>query len=174
MNYSSSELSPLQDTDAALIEASVQLLPLIGAALYAAIAELGQTYHLTPTQVKALLQFSAHQQLTVGELAGALAISMPAASELVDRLVDAGHLARTEDPHDRRRVLVAATPESAQIGERLHELRVAQMRSALDRLAPRERPIFVKSLEALAAGLTHSADATACAHIARPARSGRP
>jgi hypothetical protein len=85
---------------------------------------------------------------------------MPAASELVDRLVDAGHLLRATDPADRRRVLVAATPASQRISAHLCELRQAQVRYALDQLAPEERPIFVKSLEALIAGLAHAGDAS--------------
>jgi DNA-binding MarR family transcriptional regulator len=81
---------------------------------------------------------------------------MPAASELVDRLVDAGHLVRASDPADRRRVLIAATPATEQISAHLRELREAQVRYALDQLEPEERPIFIKSLEALVAGLTHA------------------
>ena len=92
--------------------------------------------------------------MTVGDIAAGLACSMPAASELVDRLVDAGHLVRATDPRDRRRVLIDATPASAHIAAELHELRHVQMRDALARLAPEERPLFVKSLRALVAALT--------------------
>jgi DNA-binding MarR family transcriptional regulator len=94
--------------------------------------------------------------MTVGEIAAALTCSMPAASELVDRLVDAGHLVRASDPADRRRVLIAATPATERISTHLCELREAQVRYALDQLEPEERPIFIKSLEALVAGLTHA------------------
>jgi DNA-binding MarR family transcriptional regulator len=96
--------------------------------------------------------------MTVGEIATALDCSMPAASELVDRLVDAGHLVRASDPTDRRRVLIAATPASQQISAHLCELREAQVRYALDQLEPEERPTFIKSLEALVTGLTHTQD----------------
>jgi hypothetical protein len=53
-------------------------------------------------------------------------------------------------------VLIAATPDSQRIGSHLRELREAQVRYALDQLEPEERPIFIKSLEALVAGLTHT------------------
>ena len=133
----------------------MQLLPVIAKALFSAISDLGNAFGLTPAQVKVLLQLGTRQQMTVGEIATALACSMPAASELVDRLVDAGHLLRASDPADRRRVLIAATPASRQISAHLRELREAQVRYALDQLEPEERPIFIKSLEALVAGLTH-------------------
>ncbi len=134
----------------------MQLLPVIAKALFSAISGLGNAFGLTPAQVKVLLQLGTRRQMTVGEIATALDCSMPAASELVDRLVDAGHLLRASDPADRRRVLIAATPASQQISAHLRELREAQVRYALDQLEPEERPTFIKSLEALVAGLTHA------------------
>ena len=160
MNDSDVEASRIPAEEEALVEAGVQLLPLIGRALYSAISQLGQTYDLTPTQVKVLLQLGTHRQMTVGEIANALGVSMPAASELVDRLVDAGHLARATDPADRRRVLITATPESARISARLRGVREAQVRYALGQLAPEERPAFIRSLQALVAGLRHAQSAT--------------
>jgi DNA-binding MarR family transcriptional regulator len=155
MNYSDAEILVDPDEEA-LVETGVQLLPAIAKALYLAIAGLGNAHGLTATQVKVLLQLGTRQQMTVGEIATALDCSMPAASELVDRLVDAGHLVRASDPTDRRRVLIAATPASQQICAHLCELREAQVRYALDQLAPEERPTFIKSLQALIAGLTHA------------------
>src|SRR5918997_269030 len=107
MNYSDVELSTTRTDDEALIEAGVQLLPVIARALFSAISGLGNAFGLTPAQVKVLLQLGTRRQMTVGEIASALSCSMPAASELVDRLVDAGHLLRASDPTDRRRGLKA-------------------------------------------------------------------
>jgi DNA-binding MarR family transcriptional regulator len=156
MNYSDAELSATRTDEEALVEAGVQLLPLIAKALFSAISGLGNAHGLTPAQVKVLLQLGTRRQMTVGEIAAALDCSMPAASELVDRLVDAGHLLRASDPSDRRRVLIAATPASQQISAHLCELREAQVRYALHELGPEERPIFIKSLEALIVGLAHA------------------
>jgi DNA-binding MarR family transcriptional regulator len=156
MNYSDDELSGTRTNDEALVEAGMRLLPVIARALFSAISSLGNAHGLTPAQVKVLLQLGAHRQMTVGEIAAGLTCSMPAASELVDRLVDAGHLVRASDPADRRRVLVAATPDSERISVHLREMREAQVRYALDQLEPEERPTFIKSLQALVAGLTHA------------------
>ena len=153
-------MSTTRTDDEALVEAGVRLLPVIAKALFSAISGLGNVYGLTPAQVKVLLQLGTRQQMTVGEIAAALSCSMPAASEVVDRLVDAGHLLRASDPADRRRVLIAATPDAQRISAHLRELREAQIRDALDQLAPEERPIFIKSLEALIAGLTHAQGAS--------------
>jgi DNA-binding MarR family transcriptional regulator len=156
MNYSGPEISTIRTDDEALVEAGVQLVPVITRALFSAISDLGNAFGLTPAQVKVLLQLGMRRQMTVGEIAAALSCSMPAASELVDRLVDAGHLLRASDPADRRRVLIAATPASERISTHLHELREAQIRYALEQLEPEERPTFIKSLEALVAGLTQT------------------
>jgi DNA-binding MarR family transcriptional regulator len=163
MNYSDPELSISRTDEESLIEAGVQLLPVIARALFSSISALGTAFGLTPAQVKVLLQLGTRRQMTVGEIAAALDCSMPAASELVDRLVDAGHLLRASDPADRRRVLIAATPASQQISAHLRELREAQVRYALDQLEPAERPIFVKSLQALVAGLAETQGASSLA-----------
>lgn len=153
----------------------MRLLPVIAKALFSAISSLGNAHGLTPAQVKVLLQLGAHRQMTVGEIAAGLTCSMPAASELVDRLVDAGHLVRASDPADRRRVLVAATPDSERITAHVREMREAQVRYALDQLEPEERPIFIKSLRALVAGLTHAEGVpdTDCQTV-RPPDGGSP
>jgi DNA-binding MarR family transcriptional regulator len=159
MNYSAAEISTSRTDDETLVDAGMQLLPVIARALFSAISNLGNAYGLTPAQVKVLLQLGTHRQMTVGEIAAALSCSMPAASELVDRLVDAGHLLRASDPADRRRVLIAPTPASQRISAHLRELREAQVRYALDQLEPEERSTFIKSLEALVTGLTHTQQA---------------
>src|SRR5215204_1983723 len=161
MNYSGPEISNNRTDGERLVEAGMDLLPVIAKALFSAISDLGNDFGLTPAQVKVLLQLGTRQQMTVGEIATALSCSMPAASELVDRLVHAGHLLRASDPTDRRRVLIAPTPASRQISADLRELREAQVRYALDQLEPEERPIFIKSLEALVAGLAHTRQTSA-------------
>ena len=158
MNYSAPELFTNRKDDGALVEVAVQLLPTIGKALYAALSDIGSAHGLTPAQVKVLLHLGTRGQMTMGEIAAGLACSMPSASELVDRLVDAGHVVRSADPTDRRRVLIDATPSSAHIAAELSDLRRAQIRHALGRLTPEERPIFVTSLQALVAALTGEAD----------------
>ena len=170
MIHSAPELFEIRSDDETLAKSAVELLPAISRALFAALSDIGTAHGLTPAQVKMLLQLGTRGQMTVGDLADGLACSMPAASELVDRLVDGGRLVRATDPADRRRVLIDATPASARIAAELHELRRAQMRDALGRLAPEERPVFVKSLEALLAALTCGAGA---ADSPRPAAAPR-
>jgi DNA-binding MarR family transcriptional regulator len=64
---------------------------------------------LTIGQLKTLMAIFAQQRLNVTALAELLRIGKPAASILVDRLVQLGYVARTEDPADRRRTLLTLT-----------------------------------------------------------------
>ena len=73
MNSSDSELYGNRSEEEALIEAGVALLPVLGKSLYAAISHLGQSFGLTPAQVKVLLQLGRSGQMSVGEIATALA-----------------------------------------------------------------------------------------------------
>jgi DNA-binding MarR family transcriptional regulator len=153
MNYSENEYSGSRTDNDATIAAALELLPRIGPALFGSISRLAQAHRLTPAQMKVVLQVGTHGQMTIGDLADRLGVSMPSTSEIVDRLVDAGHLVRASDPADRRRVLIAATPEAREISKELDNVRRKQLQHALDQLTPAERPYFERSLQALLYGL---------------------
>ena len=53
--------------------------------------------------------------MTVGELARELLVAHHSASELADRLAEKGLLVRLADERDRRRTLLALTPEAEAI-----------------------------------------------------------
>lgn len=171
MNYSDSEQYGTRIEDEAIVEESVGLLPMLGPALFGSISHIAQAHGLTLAQTKVVLQVATHGQMTIGEIASRLAVSMPAASEIVDRLVDAGHLVRASDPSDRRRVLIDATPATMRVTDELNELRRVQLRHALAQLPPEERPAFGRSLKALIAGLTSQEGiiATECSVPMNPA-----
>ena len=151
MNDSSGEL--LSAVDEGLVERALPLLPEIGKRLHATKVQHPALATTSMAQVKAMMHVAAHGRRTVGEIAGGLGLSMPAASELVDRLVEAGLAERGANPADRRQVLVWLTPEAAALTARMRAVRRAQLRAALARLAPDERPVFLRSLEALVEAL---------------------
>ena len=91
---------------------------------------------LMPRQYQALLAIRGRPRgraLTVGELAGRLAIRHHSAVGLVDRMADLGLVARASDPADGRRVTVALT----RAGERTIARLAAAHRVELRGLAPR-------------------------------------
>lgn len=159
----SSDLLPERVDDDALIERALPLLPEIGKLLYAAVSRHPVAAGLSLPQIKALGHLSHHGRRSVGEIAHGLGVSLPSASDVVDRLVERGLAERGANPADRRQVLVWLTPEAERFKTELSTLRRAQLRAALDRLEPAERPVFVRSLEVLVVALRPESDATPAA-----------
>ena len=76
---------------------------------------------LTMGQFKAMATVTMYGPQPVGELGRRLGLSEPAASLLVDKLVELGLAVRERDPQDGRRTLVTATPMAEELAARLRE-----------------------------------------------------
>ena len=79
---------------------------------------VAQATGLPTQQYQALLAIKGHpgrDRVTVGELARELFVAHHSASELADRLAEKGLLVRLADGRDRRRTLLALTPEAEAI-----------------------------------------------------------
>ena len=79
---------------------------------------VAQAAGLPAQQYQALLAIKGHpgrDRVTVGELARELLVAHHSASELADRLAEKGLLVRLADERDRRRTLLALTPEAGAI-----------------------------------------------------------
>ena len=66
-------------------------------------------------QVSALFQIRRRGAACVSEISDELGVTSPAASQLLDRLVQQGLVARSEDPSDRRLKQIALTPQGDRI-----------------------------------------------------------
>jgi DNA-binding MarR family transcriptional regulator len=101
---------------------------------------------LSPTLTAAMATIEAHGPLTPSELAEREGISRPTTTRIVARLVEAGLVARTADPRDKRSDLLTATPagkallkrlrgrKNAYLARRIRDLDPADL-SALERAA---------------------------------------
>ncbi len=157
--------------DEILIEHAAATLPVIGKSLHTAVSQHPLAAGRSLGQLKTLVLLHDQERATVGEIAAGLGVAMPTASELVDRLVEDDLAERATNPTDRRQVLVWLTPQAREFGSQLYALRCAQVRAAFDRLAPDERPAFVRGLQALAAVLNEDAvGASWCEFAAQGAR----
>ncbi|MBT0994961.1 MarR family transcriptional regulator [Cellulomonas sp. DKR-3] len=91
-------------------------------------------------------------------LARALGISTASTTKLLDRLVASGHLVRSPHPHDRRAVVVTATPHAhREIRDRLAAMH-QQMADVAARVPARSRAPVRRFLEEMA-GLLDAQDA---------------
>ena len=73
---------------------------------------------------------AAGRPITIGELAQRLGLSPAAATALVDRLEAAGHVGRTRDPRDRRRVTVTMHEPARQMAGEFFTPLGVRMRAA--------------------------------------------
>ncbi len=89
----------------------------------------------------------------IGTLAEEMWQAYPTMTGIVDRLKEAGLVARADDPNDRRKVVVQLTAAGRTLLERARGARRARMIRALAHFSPRERRELVrlvkKYLEAL-------------------------
>lgn len=93
---------------------------------------------LSPSQSAALTTIECHGPLTPSELAARERIQRPTATRVLARLEEAGLIARTADPADRRSSLVSATPAGSALLVELRARRDAWMAGRLDSLSPED------------------------------------
>jgi DNA-binding MarR family transcriptional regulator len=90
---------------------------------------------LSPTQVSALFRLHFGGKCGNSELAGHTGITDPAASQMVDRLVQRGLVERAEDPEDRRVKQLAITEAGRELVLKSVEMRqqwIEQLTGELD------------------------------------------
>src|SRR5262245_13646846 len=78
------------------------------------------TYGLGITEMKALSILTREGARTAGQLAAGLHLTSGAVTGVVDRLVRRGFARRTQDEHDRRRVVIEADLATLASGENVY------------------------------------------------------
>ena len=104
---------------------------------------------LSMPQLGTLLHIQRKGVMAVSDIGSHLGVSNAAASQMLDRLVDQGLVARSEDPHDRRVRQIVLTPEgSRRVKEGLHA-RLSWLDGLSDLLSPSEQEQIVSALKLL-------------------------
>ena len=106
---------------------------------------------LSMGQLKTLMTLASKEAMTVGGLADMLNIGKPAASILVDRLVQNGLVERTEDPEDRRRTVVTPTQAGSDLVARLRQGGPGRTARWMEQLDDDDLAALARGLTALAA-----------------------
>lgn len=104
---------------------------------------------LTTSQVKAIFLLAHHGSLTVGKLATLLRVGSPAASILVQQLVEQKLVERAEDPGDRRRTLVSLTARGNRLVSGQREKREGKLVQLLGQLDDEALQGLLRGLQAL-------------------------
>lgn len=83
-------------------------------------AEFAGRHGMHPTDVRALICLldaeRAGDDATAGWLGAQLGLNSAGTTAVIDRLERLGHLTRTRDPRDRRRVLMTVAPPAVELG----------------------------------------------------------
>jgi DNA-binding MarR family transcriptional regulator len=134
-----------------LVERGLDLYRTAVRALHELGAPAWYEVELSVAQLKALFTLVDAGSMPIGGVAARLSIGLPAASSLVDRLVDQGLAKRREDPLDRRRTLAEPTAAGEALAQRLlHGSREA-LRAWLEQMERDDLDALVRGLTAMVA-----------------------
>lgn len=101
---------------------------------------------VTTTQIAALRYIERHVPAYVGELSFGLAISPPAATKTVDRLVAKGLVDRREDPDDRRQHLLTVTEAGQGLLDRVKRVQQDRLSAIMARMEEGDRKAFIRGV----------------------------
>jgi MarR family transcriptional regulator, organic hydroperoxide resistance regulator len=94
---------------------------------------------ITVPQVIVLDQVRANRNCTPTELSATMKVSLPSASQMVDRLVKQKLLLRVEDAQDRRRKVISLTPKAKRFLTRFQSARHEEFTAGMARLSASTR-----------------------------------
>ncbi len=132
--------------DAVRIEQVLYALPDLWQAYQRRILRQRHFNGVTTGQVRLLIALMRHAPCSVGTVANALNISMGAASESVDKLVELSYITRKHSRIDRRQVILDLTSEARDIAASVREMRINQISDVFAQMTPEERDGFIKGL----------------------------
>ena len=105
--------------------------------------------NLTIAQLKSLFFITAKGKTNFKKLADALGVTPPNITGIIDRLVEQGLVSRTENPEDRRVMLLQTTEKGLKLLNNLSENSIHHMTQILSQLRPEELSYLSKGLNAL-------------------------
>jgi len=120
--------------------------------MFRVLGEVGLSF----TQMKALFVLSERDDATIGDLAGHLAMSLPAMSRSVDGLVQRGYVERRECPSDRRSKRLALLPQGREVLSRVTAAREAALVEFAAGLSDAERTALHAALLPIAERISSS------------------
>jgi DNA-binding MarR family transcriptional regulator len=104
---------------------------------------------LSMPQISILMQLHHKGPCGMSEVSDRFDISAAAASQLVDKLVHAGYLERTEDPSDRRAKLLSLSAKGEELIQQGTEERYRWMDDLTSKLSTEEQAKVVEALDIL-------------------------
>ena len=113
-------------------------------------AELELTY----AQAQVLFYVAQHRGCHMGQVAKTFNVTLPAITQIVDRLVQKRFLTRGSNPADRRVSILELTAEGKALVQELERVQVEALDPVLQRLSARDRNRLIKGLEKFVEAVT--------------------
>jgi DNA-binding MarR family transcriptional regulator len=104
---------------------------------------------LTYAQAQVLFYVHRHPGCPMSAVARAYALTLPAISQVVDRVAEKRFLLREGDPRDRRATRLRLTREGDALVRELEAAQIAGLAGVLERLSVDERRKLIAGLDAL-------------------------
>ena len=147
-------MTPRRHHDSRSVSAdSVRLLELLNALGSTTFRQLlwqkSSQLDLTYAQSQVLFYVGEHPSCSMGEVAKAFGVTLPAVTHIVDRLEQKHFMARADDPADRRVSVLELTAEGARIATELQAVRIRGLERVVARMSAAQREQVVQGLEAL-------------------------
>jgi DNA-binding MarR family transcriptional regulator len=101
---------------------------------------------LSMPQFSTLMRLYYHGGCGISEISAHLDVTAPAASQMVDRLVQMGLLERGEDPNDRRAKQVTLSPKGRELIEKGIEARNRWSEELATKLTAEQRGLVIDAL----------------------------
>ncbi len=115
---------------------------------------------ITMAQAKLLYVVATAGELSMSEIAQRLGVTVSTSSGAVDRLVELGLLARSDDPSNRRQVRVSVTQKGITTLGQLREPSNRQLRTLFELVSDEDLDVVERALRILSAAASAVADPT--------------
>ena len=146
-------LDKVSNAELEAVEAACRVLVAISAQSIAAVEHI-----VDLAQFRALVVVASRGSVSLGELAEASNTHLSTASRICERLVTANLLHRTDDPANRRQLILTLTPKGRRLVQDVMRRRRAALASVVERLPRKQRGQLVSLLQVFAARDGEDAD----------------
>jgi DNA-binding MarR family transcriptional regulator len=134
-----------------------------------AFLQFAKEQGLSVPQIGALFHINSRGTCGVSDIGDDLGVTHPAASQMLERLVQNGLVERREDPDDRRAKQIVLTERGHRVVRGSMEARQRCFAALADGLSPQERDLAVAALRTLVARSDASSSKLAPSHPRRNA-----
>ncbi|MFH1651838.1 MAG: MarR family transcriptional regulator [Chloroflexota bacterium] len=132
-----------------LLKEAIQLQRQVGRELREQVPDAWMELSLTIAQLKSLVFIAREESTNFRQLATALEVTPACVTGIIERLVEQGLVSRTENPEDRRMLLLRVTGKGQKLLTGLREKQISRISEIMEHLSHDDLAALVKGLSAL-------------------------